>query len=84
LHQLLFHVIQHGDQELYEELLAIEIGSDTSGRLLLPPKEITKKTLGRSPNVFDNLILTFAFPVHRRKPKNANKKPYNPMKPLGS
>ena len=55
------------DQELFEEMLALESGVDLSGKLLFPPKKIMKKTLGRSPNKLDNLGLTFAYPVYKKK-----------------
>jgi SAM-dependent methyltransferase len=35
------------------------------GKLALPPKDEIKKQLGRSPDIFDALKLTFAFPVAR-------------------
>ena len=37
-------------------------------RLLIEPKEIIKAKLGRSPDKFDGLMLTFAEPVMRKRP----------------
>lgn len=41
----------------------IERGS--RGKWALPPKDEIKKELGRSPDIFDALCLTFAYPVHK-------------------
>ena len=68
------------DQELYEELIALETGYDISGKLMFPKKEIMKKDLGRSPNCLDTLGLTFAYPVAKKKPEHElDQKPYDPM-----
>lgn len=40
------------------------------GRLALPPKDDIKKVLGRSPDFFDALRLTFSYPVSSRSVQN--------------
>ncbi len=37
----------------------------SSGKKILPSKEDIRKVYGKSPDIFDSLILTFAFPVTR-------------------
>lgn len=76
--------------ELQADLVAIpplkSIGS--RGRLGLPPKDEIKKVLGRSPDFFDALRLTFAFPVASRvsssRIKRAVADPRRPNSPLGT
>jgi len=52
-------------------------------RLLLEPKESVKSKLGRSPDFFDALMLTFASPVSKHRPAWAGKTnvmyDYNPL-----
>lgn len=55
--------IPHDDDELYEEMLAIETLPMLDGKYKLPPKDAIKEIVGRSPNKIDNLALTFAYPV---------------------
>lgn len=51
--------------------IAIDIGAipewkpTSNGLLQLPSKDSIKKTYGRSPDIFDSIILTFAQPVRR-------------------
>ena len=55
-------VLEEGDEFLAEELAAIRWSEDARGRIVLEPKEETKKRLpgGRSPDRADALMLTFA------------------------
>lgn len=56
--------------DVVADLLAIPdfMQSDGPERIKLPPKDQIKKDFGRSPDIFDAMILTFAFPVHGEKP----------------
>lgn len=47
------------------DLLAIPdfVQSTGSEKIKLPPKDLIKKEFGRSPDIFDAMILTFAYPV---------------------
>ena len=40
-----------------------EYSFDQTGRIKLEPKEQIKEKLGKSPDLADGLVLTFAFPV---------------------
>lgn len=51
------------DQELCEELSWIETVANLKGKIQLISKEDIKKMYGRSPNKFDALCLSFAYPV---------------------
>ncbi len=52
------------DEELHADLMAVpEFDVDSNGLFSLPPKEVIKKKLGRSPDYADSFVLTFAFPV---------------------
>jgi hypothetical protein len=55
-------VLEAGDEFLAEELAAIRWSEDARGRIVLEPKEETKKRLpgGRSPDRADAMMLTFA------------------------
>lgn len=48
------------NQEVMDDLTAVEKRFDNVGRLLLEKKEDVKKRLGRSPDVGDAIALTFA------------------------
>ncbi len=52
------------DEELFEDLCAVNKRYDRHGRLQLEEKEEIKKRLGRSPDKADALALTFAEPVY--------------------
>ncbi len=52
------------DEELFEELAAVQKKYDKYGRLQLEDKDELKKRLGRSPDKGDALALTFAEPVY--------------------
>jgi hypothetical protein len=56
------------DDEVQADLVSIPPleGRGSRGRLGLPPKDEIKKVLGRSPDIFDALRLTFAYPVASR------------------
>jgi hypothetical protein len=52
------------DQEFYDDLASVpgervQVGT---GKLILPPKAEIKKELGKSPDIFDALTYTFAYP----------------------
>ena len=47
----------------YEELIALETLPTLDGRYKFPQKDAIKVILGRSPNCFDALALSFAHPV---------------------
>jgi phage terminase large subunit len=53
------------DPELKEEMTTLTY-SFKGNRILMEPKESLKKRLGRSPDKFDSLGTTFAFPVQKR------------------
>lgn len=55
--------IDPDDDELYEELIALEDLPTLDGKYKFPKKDDMKKMLGRSPNKLDQLGLTFALPV---------------------
>lgn len=55
------------DDEFHADLSAMPIDSETSNGLkYIPTKREIKKTLGRSPDIYDALALTFAYPVRRK------------------
>ena len=51
------------DDDLYEEALAVETMATMDGKFKFPPKEKMKEILGRSPNNWDALVLSFASPI---------------------
>lgn len=51
------------DDDLYEEALAVEAMATMDGKFKFPPKEKMKEILGRSPNNWDALVLSFASPI---------------------
>lgn len=54
------------DDELYEEAMAIETMPTMDGKYKFPPKEDMKEVLGRSPNCWDSLVITFAYPIQKK------------------
>lgn len=55
------------DDELYEELIALETVPTIDGKYKFPPKDDMKEVIGRSPNCLDQLGLTFAQPVVKKQ-----------------
>lgn len=53
------------DTELKQEMTTLTY-SFKGGRILMEPKESLKRRLGRSPDKFDSLGTTFAFPIQKR------------------
>lgn len=51
------------DDELMDDLCAVNKKYDSKGRLLLESKDDVKKNVGRSPDKADAFVLTFAAPV---------------------
>lgn len=51
------------DEKLLDELCSVNKSYDNKGRLLLESKDEVKKRLGRSPDLADAFVLTFAEPV---------------------
>ena len=56
--------------DIISDLLAIPdfMQSTGSEKIKLPPKDAIKKAYGKSPDIFDAMILTFAFPVAGERP----------------
>ncbi len=64
------------DMEL--DLLAIPSAiEDSSGRLLLVPKDDIKKNYGKSPDIADAIALTFAYPVRNPNVDLSQQRAYN-------
>lgn len=55
------------DESLLSELCSVNKSYDSKGRLLLESKDEVKKRLGRSPDLADAFVLTFAEPVLAEK-----------------
>ncbi|PHS70683.1 MAG: terminase [Methylophaga sp.] len=73
------------DDELYEELIALEVLPTLDGAYTFPKKDDMKEIIGRSPNKLDQLGLTFALPVVKKDPaakklRTQKNKSYNPLK----
>lgn len=52
------------DDDIEVDFLCIpDFKQDSSNRFLLVPKEEIKKQFGKSPDIFDSVMLTFAYPV---------------------
>lgn len=49
--------------ELGEEMMAIEMMATMDGKYKFAPKDAVKALIGRSPNLWDALCLSFAYPV---------------------
>ncbi len=56
------------NEELLNELCSVNKAYDSKGRLLLESKDEIKKRLGRSPDLADAFVLTFAEPVCEQAP----------------
>jgi len=54
-------------QQLYDEMIAVEVIPTLDGKYKIPPKDDMKAVLGRSPNDMDTLALTFAIPVVKKQ-----------------
>lgn len=54
------------DQDLYDEMVATETIATLDGKIKLPPKDLVKKELGRSPNCIDCLAISTAYPVTKK------------------
>ncbi len=56
------------DREFYDDLAAVpgERTQPGTGKLILAPKDEIKKELGKSPDIFDALSYTFAYPVQSK------------------
>jgi len=78
------------DDEFHMDMLAMPPLSPKGSRgvLAFPPKEKIIETFGRSPDVFDALMLTFAFPVASQAVQNHVKRakldPRRPSSPLST
>lgn len=61
--------------DISSDLLSIPGFLQTVGseRIKLPPKELIKKVYGKSPDIFDAMILTFAYPVQGERPAEINR-----------
>ena len=71
-------------QSLYDEMIYTEVLPTMDGKYKLPPKDVMREDLGRSPGDMDALALTFALPVTPKMRMNrtsAAKKTrnYNPV-----
>jgi hypothetical protein len=72
-------------QDLYDEMVAIELLPTLDGKYKIPPKEDIKSLIGRSTDLLDTLVLTTALPVvtkiQRRVNRNKLKhsRTYNPI-----
>lgn len=56
------------DQELYDEMVAVETMPMLDGKIKLPPKADMKTELGHSPNKIDCLAISTAYPVMKKAP----------------
>ncbi len=54
------------DDELYEEAIAIETKPRLDGKYQFEDKDKLRDVLGRSPNCWDALCLSFAYPVRKK------------------
>lgn len=62
------------DDEVHADLAAMPLDKETSnGVKYLPPKEQIVADFGRSPDIFDSLALTFAYPVRRTEAAGVEK-----------
>ena len=59
------HVAIPDDDDISADLLAIPdlMQGNTTDKIQIPPKKLIKKNYGRSPDIADAMVLTFAFPV---------------------
>ena len=75
------------DQDLYDEMLAVETVATLDGKVKLPPKDKVKEVIGRSPNCIDCLAITTAYPVNKKLPvgaQSAQRKAANEYNPVSS
>jgi len=78
------------DDEFHMDMLAVPPlkQSGSRGLLILPPKDKIKEMFGRSPDIFDALMLTFAFPVASQATQTRMKRveldPRRPLSPLST
>jgi hypothetical protein len=72
------------EQQLYDEMIAVETVPTLDGKYKLPPKDVMKEVLGRSPNDMDALALTFALPVTPKmrvdRAEATKARDYNPVR----
>lgn len=67
------HTFVCDGDEIHADLAALPMHRETSdGKKQVPPKEELVKIIGRSPDIFDMLALTFAMPVHKVDPIREN------------
>lgn len=71
------------DPELKEEMLAMTY-TFQGDKFRLCEKDDVKELIGRSPDVFDAAMLTFAFPVIKRPPMASPNKDYDPYANIGT
>ena len=68
------------EEGLREELAIVQYKFSKTGRLMLTPKDEIKEKLGRSPDLADGLVLTFARKVPlRQRMSDDGLKPKIPM-----
>lgn len=79
------------DQQLYDELQAIETIANLDGTLQLVGKKEIKADLGFSPGRADSLAISFAFPVQKRdheelakRTRDTDRRTYDPLARLRS
>ncbi|MCQ2282365.1 MAG: terminase [Bacteroidales bacterium] len=67
--------------ELKAELAVVEYDYNSRGKLILEPKEDIKERLGRSPDLADSVVLTFARPVYvaSNNPLDDYQEDYDPL-----
>lgn len=74
------------DQQLYDEMVAVETVPTLDGKYKLVAKEDMKEVIGRSPNDMDALALTFALPIANKatraigSAKAKRNRDYNPLR----
>lgn len=56
------------DDDLFEELIFMEVLPTMDGKYKFPDKDTIRQDLGRSPNCLDQLALTFALPIAKKRP----------------
>ena len=70
------------DENLANELCAVNKKYDSRGRLQLEEKEEIKKRLGKSPDMADALALTFAEPVFERLDEECGRLPSDSLESM--
>ncbi|HXV97750.1 MAG TPA: terminase [Anaerolineae bacterium] len=61
------------DDELYEEMCAVDVVETLDGKYKFAPKEDIREVIGRSPGSFDSLCLSFAMPVRKKSSSQPKK-----------